>query len=1263
MRITTIFLFLFFSITAFSQSVTADFLASPLAVCVGDSVQFTDLSVSSGSAIQAWTWDFGDGNSSNAQNPAHAFGLAGTYNITLTIQLMDGTSESEVKPAYILVEEVPVVDFALNGSACNLPFAATFNNTSTTGAGYSYSWDFGNGQSSSDYSPVGITYNTAGTYTIDLIVTSPGTGCSNSSQLDIEVIDFQAGMNIPDTICLTQTGQFQDASSTNANEWTWDFGDGTATSSLENTVHTYLAAGSYTITLTAGNSALGCTSTITQTLVVLSVPTASFTVDDTYGCAPKDVTFTNTSTGATQFNWDFGDGSTFSGEFPPAHTYIDSGEYFPTLTVSDDFGCSAIFNLPSSIQVGMLETPVFTMDTLSGCDSIHVNFTDLSTALEPGNDPIVDWSWNFGNGNTYNGQNPPVETYGIGVFSPELTITTLSGCQATALYVDTIEVGSIDSAWFDLNSTLVCSDEMIDAFGYASVSPPFSPSDVLYSWGFSDGTSAISNPPVFYPSTSYSDTGFVTLMMTATVQGCNYEVVGEDSIYISGPIASFEPSDFLLCNPTLPVTIDVTDLSIIGNISDDATMTWTWGDMTSTVLNDVDLDDANQGSEQHVYNSYGMFTIEQNITNNTTGCSSTAEAIINLSYLDASQDFALWEDTICLGSYVYIDTVAGNSGIALQDTINNFYNMGDGNIYYNPWDTTGFFPVIEPIDTTHIYFNWGNYEVIHSVSDFLGCIDVDTMDIVVLDNPSAAIIADDSSGCAPLTVNFENNSTTNNNGAPIVSMEWVYTDGTSVITTDINQDGSFTFTNEGSFQTVLTVEDANGCSATAFATTNITKPTAQFLMDSVVCDVTDFTALSTSIGDDPLDYIWYVDGVQTSVTDTYTGQFNEGVSSSLSTTHDVSLVVTDANGCVDSVSNEVIVSLPQASSNFTFSGASVNQFGEFTCPPVFASFTDTSQSYGQVISWDWDFGNGNNSTLENPQNTYVFAGIYTVTLTIQDEFSCTADSTFVDFLEILGPSADPGWTNIGEYCDPEIEFYAENQNGVTNIEWDLDDTNIVNDTSAFTHIYNQAGTYGVSIVLSDDNGCQVPYDLDPITIFYDDIDAFFTTSMYEGQVSQGFTFDDQSTSTLSDIVSWDWSFTTGSISNSSDQDVDYSWTIPGEQTITLTVSDTNGCSDTYQLQVLITADFTIPNVFTPNGDEVNDFFSLDFDVFDGYDFVILNRWGNVVTDATDFTGVNMWDGKNKRGEECSEGVYFYKFVGHFHDGSTIIKQGNVTLIR
>jgi gliding motility-associated-like protein len=359
----------------------------------------------------------------------------------------------------------------------------------------------------------------------------------------------------------------------------------------------------------------------------------------------------------------------------------------------------------------------------------------------------------------------------------------------------------------------------------------------------------------------------------------------------------------------------------------------------------------------------------------------------------------------------------------------------------------------------------------------------------------------------------------------------------------------------------------------------------------------------------------------------------------------------------------IIVSLPHANANFSFSGATINAQGEFVCPPVFASLVDTSDSYGAILNWDWSFGNGNFSTLQNPQNTYVFAGTYTSTLTITDEYGCEDDTTFIDYVTINGPSGEPAWLSVGTFCDPAYEFYTSDQLGVTNVEWVLGDGTVINDTSAFVYSYDTTGIYVPTVIISDNNGCEVPYQLPQINFVSNELNAFFTASMLEGEASEVFTFDDQSITSSDPIVDWYWDFTESSTLNNTDADVDYDWGNLGYQNVTLTVTDINGCFDSYSLQVLITAEFSVPNIFTPNEDGINDLFEMDFDVFDGYDYVILNRWGNVMAEMNGHSGVVLWNGTTPSGTPANEGVYFYKITGKRYDGVTISVHGNVTLVR
>jgi gliding motility-associated-like protein len=136
------------------------------------------------------------------------------------------------------------------------------------------------------------------------------------------------------------------------------------------------------------------------------------------------------------------------------------------------------------------------------------------------------------------------------------------------------------------------------------------------------------------------------------------------------------------------------------------------------------------------------------------------------------------------------------------------------------------------------------------------------------------------------------------------------------------------------------------------------------------------------------------------------------------------------------------------------------------------------------------------------------------------------------------------------------------------------------------------------------------------------------------------------------------------------------WTTLGTTGASQTVTATNnmyivgyaeyaGCvsaPDSFFIHVLEACDIVVPNVFTPNKDGVNDFFSLiSADGIQSLECIILNRWGNEIRtfDLPDFA----WDGKDKSGNELVEGVYFYKISGLTTGGGAIEKHGFVSLER
>ncbi|HII92472.1 MAG TPA: PKD domain-containing protein, partial [Methanosarcina sp.] len=158
--------------------------------------------------------------------------------------------------------------------------------------------------------------------------------------------------------------------SQNATEWKWDFGDG-ASSQKQNTAHTYSAAGTYIITLDASNSNGTDSQSVTLTVLeppeVIIHPVADFSSSITRGPVPFSVQFTDLSENATEWKWDFGDG-TISTERNPVHIYSATGKYTVTLTVTNEVGTDTKTRT-DYINVGIASTVKLTSITLDGENS------------------------------------------------------------------------------------------------------------------------------------------------------------------------------------------------------------------------------------------------------------------------------------------------------------------------------------------------------------------------------------------------------------------------------------------------------------------------------------------------------------------------------------------------------------------------------------------------------------------------------------------------------------------------------------------------------------------------------------------------------------------------------------------------------------------------------------------------------------------------------------------------------------------------------
>lgn len=237
----------------------------------------------------------------------------------------------------------PVAKFTITNGGCIAPCPVTFTSNSENAT--SYEWDFNDGSPVATGVSVTHEYSKGKIYTVKLIAKSKDGGSSGAQQM-VEVKPEPASLPEADFKYTMENAGVApspvtfDNQSGNAVTYKWDFGDPNATSANPNTSsdqdpkHTYSAPGKYTVTLTAYN-ADGESDTQQYTIEVKAEgPTASFLMDKEECEAPCEVSFTNASTKADTYSWDFGDKSGANTETSPKHTYTVPGTYTVILTAT-----------------------------------------------------------------------------------------------------------------------------------------------------------------------------------------------------------------------------------------------------------------------------------------------------------------------------------------------------------------------------------------------------------------------------------------------------------------------------------------------------------------------------------------------------------------------------------------------------------------------------------------------------------------------------------------------------------------------------------------------------------------------------------------------------------------------------------------------------------------------------------------------------------------------------------------------------------------
>lgn len=326
------------------------------------------------------------------------------------------------------------------------------------------------------------------------------------------------------TGCAPLTVQFSDQSS-NATSWSWQFPGGTpAASTDQNPTVTYNTSSLGFVTLIASNSAGSDTVKNLIFVTVKTLPTAIFSA------APNgtNVTFSNTSTNATSYSWNFGDGqgSTIAN---PSHTYATEGTYTVTLTATNDCGSATV---TQELVVGQGLMANFSSTNSVGCVPLTVQFTDQSQNA-------TTWQWNFPGGTpaTSAQQNPTVTYTTPGKHDVTLTVTHPTYGSKSKTLIQLVEVRPLPTVAFSIEhlggQTYQFQNASTNADGYV--------------WEFFDGTPATSTE--VNPTVTYATPGTHTARLSA-LNNCGASILEKTLTMSNTAEPSWAAGLRLFPNPT-----------------------------------------------------------------------------------------------------------------------------------------------------------------------------------------------------------------------------------------------------------------------------------------------------------------------------------------------------------------------------------------------------------------------------------------------------------------------------------------------------------------------------------------------------------------------------------------------------------------------------------------------------------------------------------------------------------------------------------------
>jgi len=794
-------------------------------------------------ASYRWVVD-GTGQTFSAANFTRTYNSTGEFLVRLTVTDNDGGATTLDRPALVRANRPPtaVITNPVSSSARidnAEPFAWTFTHASTDADGTiaGQSWDFGDGNTSTDAAPT-YTYANAGVYTVKLTVTD-NNGVSSTAQVVVTANAAPTAVIGPDVLDpkISLPFTFDGSGSTDPapgsiTTYIWTFpGAIPATSNVARPVVTWATAGPRTVTLVVGDNNGRVSAPVTRTVNVVGnvAPTAAFSItpDPANGYTnPFNVTVdgsasTDPDGSIVRWDWNFGDGGTATGA-TATRPYTTYGTFTVTLTVTDNSGVTATatrsvrHNRPPVIQVATLPTPAIFNDPTCGVGCWSVFFNAAGTSDPDGT--IVSYSWDFDDGTTATGLSTTHQFTARDIFDVVLTVTDNEGGISTR----TVPVKVNKPPVAVITPPSQTPRLLPVAFNGLGSNDPDG-TVVLWEWNFGDGRTGagatVEHTFIGLDSNTATpalDPYVVTLTVTDDNGGRNsttYSVQTTNQAPIAAILTAPNPP---IGDPGFAVTFNGG-----GSYDPDGTLTsyaWNYGDGgTATGLSPA----------AHTFAAYGTYQVTLTVTDNNGGTAvSTVAVKVNRPP----------EPTI--------GPAAPMRGIPF--TFAGGGTDPDGSIASYRWDfADGAGSISTQQNPTYTYQTYGTKIVTLAATDNNGRAATASRTITVGNQlPVATLTATSDTttpnvlqGAGPMVVSFDGSGSSDPDnaldglpGTVISSYTWNFGDG-SPAETGPSPTIAHTYTAIGSHTATLTVQDSDGGTKAITRTVTIvanTAPTAQF---------------------------------------------------------------------------------------------------------------------------------------------------------------------------------------------------------------------------------------------------------------------------------------------------------------------------------------------------------------------------------------------------------------------------------------------------